>query len=60
MIFGEESERSTPPEEAGELLSAFIDAGGNFIDTANVYADGRYARGGWGRWDGPRRHGYGW
>lgn len=41
MIFGEESGRSTPPDEAKQIMSRFIDAGGNFIDTANVYAGGR-------------------
>ena len=41
MIFGEESERSTPPKEATEIIHRYLDAGGNHIDTANVYADGR-------------------
>ena len=41
MIFGEESQRSTPPEVAAEIIHRFLDAGGNHIDTANVYADGR-------------------
>lgn len=41
MIFGEESERSTPAATAQEMIDRFLDAGGNFIDTANVYADGR-------------------
>ena len=41
MIFGEESERSTPPEESEKMIHRFIDAGGNYIDTANVYAGGR-------------------
>lgn len=41
MIFGEQSERSTPPKEAERMIHAYIDAGGNHIDTANVYADGR-------------------
>ena len=41
MIFGEESERSTSPEEAREMIDRYLDAGGNFIDTANVYAGGR-------------------
>ncbi|MBN1121246.1 MAG: aldo/keto reductase [Anaerolineae bacterium] len=41
MIFGEQSERSTPPGEAKNILSRYVEAGGNFIDTANVYADGR-------------------
>lgn len=41
MIFGEQSERSTPADVAGEMIARYLDAGGNFIDTANVYADGR-------------------
>jgi aryl-alcohol dehydrogenase-like predicted oxidoreductase len=41
MIFGEDSERSTPAEEAKEIIHRYLDAGGNHIDTANVYADGR-------------------
>lgn len=44
MIFGEQSGRSTPPDHAKDILSAFADAGGNFIDTANVYAAGRSER----------------
>ena len=41
MIFGENSERSTPKDEAINITHHFLDAGGNHIDTANVYADGR-------------------
>lgn len=41
MIFGEKSERSTPPDEARRMIHRFLDAGGNHIDTANVYASGR-------------------
>ena len=41
MIFGEQSQRSTPPQEAERIIHHFIEAGGNHIDTANVYADGR-------------------
>ena len=40
MIFGEESQRSTPPNEAEKIIHRFLDAGGNHIDTANVYASG--------------------
>jgi aryl-alcohol dehydrogenase-like predicted oxidoreductase len=36
MIFGDQSERSTPPEEATRIIHRFLDAGGNHIDTANV------------------------
>ena len=41
MIFGEKSERSTPSDEAERMIHRFIEAGGNHIDTADVYADGR-------------------
>lgn len=41
MIFGEEGPRGTPPGVAREMIAQFLDAGGNFVDTANVYADGR-------------------
>lgn len=41
MIFGEQNERSTPANVAEEMIHRYLDAGGNFIDTANVYADGR-------------------
>ena len=40
MIFGEESERGTPPAEAERIISRFLDAGGNFLDTADIYAGG--------------------
>lgn len=41
MIFGEQSQRSTTPHEAERIIYRFLDAGGNHIDTANVYAEGR-------------------
>jgi aryl-alcohol dehydrogenase-like predicted oxidoreductase len=41
MIFGEASGRSTPPDEAKDIIHRYLDAGGNHVDTANVYADGR-------------------
>lgn len=41
MIFGEQSERSTPAGEATRMIYHYLDAGGNHIDTANVYAGGR-------------------
>jgi aryl-alcohol dehydrogenase-like predicted oxidoreductase len=40
MVFGEQSERGTAPREARDIIGRFIDAGGNHIDTANVYAGG--------------------
>jgi len=33
--------RDTDEHEAGDQLRAFLDAGGTFVDTADVYADGR-------------------
>lgn len=41
MIFGEDGSRSTSPDEAERMIHAFVDAGGNHLDTANVYANGR-------------------
>jgi aryl-alcohol dehydrogenase-like predicted oxidoreductase len=41
MIFGEDSERSTPAKEAEKIITKFLAEGGNHIDTANVYASGR-------------------
>ncbi len=40
MIFGEEDGRGTPAKEAMDMIRAYIDAGGNHIDTANAYAGG--------------------
>lgn len=39
MGFGQEP--GTDPEEAARIFHAYLDAGGNFIDTANAYAHGR-------------------
>ena len=44
MIFGEENERGTSPQDAQQLIHAYLDAGGNHIDTANVYASGKSER----------------
>lgn len=41
MLFGEESGRSTPEDEAIRMVHAYMDRGGTHIDTANVYAGGR-------------------
>jgi aryl-alcohol dehydrogenase-like predicted oxidoreductase len=41
MIFGEESDRSTDGATALAMIDQFLDAGGNFVDTADVYAGGR-------------------
>jgi len=41
MVFGEESLRGADQKSATRLIHHFLDAGGNHIDTANVYAGGR-------------------
>jgi aryl-alcohol dehydrogenase-like predicted oxidoreductase len=41
MIFGESSARGTDEAGALRLIHTFLEAGGNHIDTANVYAKGR-------------------
>lgn len=41
MIFGEQGSRGTPPDEADRMIHRYLDAGGNHIDTADVYAGGR-------------------
>jgi len=41
MIFGEASERGTAPDEADKMVRHYLDAGGNHIDLADVYAGGR-------------------
>jgi aryl-alcohol dehydrogenase-like predicted oxidoreductase len=41
MVFGEEGARSTSSAEAEKIIGAYLDAGGNHIDTADVYAGGR-------------------
>ena len=41
MVFGEENERSTDKKTAIKMIHHYIDQGGNHIDTANVYAEGR-------------------
>lgn len=40
MTFGEEWGFGVNREESGKVFDAFVNAGGNFIDTANVYTDG--------------------
>jgi len=40
MTFGEDWGWGAPKEEAQKVYDAFRDAGGNFIDTANVYTNG--------------------
>ncbi len=41
MVFGEEGLRGADQKSATRLIHKFLDAGGNHIDTANVYAGGR-------------------
>ena len=41
MIFGEQLSRSTPEDEALNIIDSYLGAGGNHIDTADVYAAGR-------------------
>ena len=40
MTFGEEWGWGSPREEARQIYDAFREAGGNFVDTANVYTNG--------------------
>jgi aryl-alcohol dehydrogenase-like predicted oxidoreductase len=41
MVFGEDSSRGADQKTAEQIIHKFLDAGGNHIDTADVYADGR-------------------
>lgn len=41
MIFGEQSDRSTPKKEALNIIDKYLEEGGNHLDTADVYAGGR-------------------
>ncbi|MCI5082730.1 MAG: aldo/keto reductase [Saprospiraceae bacterium] len=41
MIFGEQSSRSTPKKEALYMIDQYLEEGGNHLDTADVYAEGR-------------------
>jgi aryl-alcohol dehydrogenase-like predicted oxidoreductase len=41
MVFGEENTRGTDQKTAERIIHKFLDAGGNHIDTADVYASGR-------------------
>ncbi len=40
MTFGEDLGWGSPKEESRKVYDAFREAGGNFIDTANLYTDG--------------------
>ena len=40
MTFGEDFGWGAPKEESRKVYDTFLEAGGNFIDTANVYTNG--------------------
>ena len=40
MTFGEDWGWGSSQEESRKIYDAFMEAGGNFIDTANVYTNG--------------------
>lgn len=40
MTFGEEWGYGSNPEDSARILDRYIDLGGNFIDTANMYTEG--------------------
>ena len=44
MTFGEDWGWGAPPEESRKVYDTFLEAGGNFIDTANVYTSGTSER----------------
>ena len=44
MTFGEDWGWGASPEESRKVYDAFLEAGGNFIDTANVYTNGTSER----------------
>lgn len=41
MLFGENKARKTPEADAHRIMDHYLDAGGNHLDTANGYAEGR-------------------
>jgi aryl-alcohol dehydrogenase-like predicted oxidoreductase len=40
MMFGHTSQAQTDEQESRRIIDAFLDAGGNFVDTANIYTGG--------------------
>lgn len=40
MTFGEDNGWGSPPDVAQRILAAYLDRGGNSVDTANVYTNG--------------------
>lgn len=44
MTFGEDHGWGASPEESGRMLDLYLERGGNFLDTANVYTGGHSER----------------
>lgn len=44
MIFGEDWPFGASKEESKRIFDVFVDAGGNFVDTANLYTNGTSER----------------
>ncbi|MDX1666416.1 MAG: aldo/keto reductase [Saprospiraceae bacterium] len=44
MTFGDPSHKGTTAEESAGIIDRYLDAGGNHLDTANVYNEGRSER----------------
>lgn len=40
MTFGEDHGWGSSPQESANILAAYLDRGGNSIDTANIYTNG--------------------
>jgi aryl-alcohol dehydrogenase-like predicted oxidoreductase len=40
MMFGHSPQAPTSEQESRQIIDAYLDAGGNFIDTANIYTGG--------------------
>ncbi len=40
MTFGEDWGWGSPKEESKKIFDAYVEAGGNFLDTANLYTNG--------------------
>ena len=44
MTFGEDWGWGAPEDECGRIFTRYVEAGGNFVDTANNYTDGASER----------------
>lgn len=44
MLFGDTTAKGTPEKDAQRIIDTYLDAGGNHIDTANVYVQGESER----------------